>query len=257
MQKITTIFTVVLAFVFLSGCQQEEVTGDSEKKRDEKAVGYLQTLRETHEKAQTKIEDATEKQNEKNNEALSVIDEKTENNNPPKEEKSMNNNAPEQINMEFAQTCTGATIKTNKGDITLSFYGEDAPVSVANFCTLADKGFYNSVIFHRVIKDFMIQGGDPEGTGMGGPGYKFDDEIHANNKNDMGTISMANAGPGTNGSQFFINVNDNNFLDTKHTVFGKVENGMEVVTEIENVETGAQDRPKEEVKIESIELING
>ncbi|PID52129.1 MAG: peptidylprolyl isomerase [Candidatus Moraniibacteriota bacterium] len=156
--------------------------------------------------------------------------------------------------MEFAKTCTGATVKTNKGTFELEFFGADAPVTVANFCTLADKGFYDNVIFHRVIKDFMIQGGDPDGIGTGGPGYKFDDEIHANNHNVVGTIAMANAGPGTNGSQFFINTKDNNFLDAKHTVFGKVVSGMETVTTIENTKTGAMDKPTEDIIIESVTL---
>ncbi|MEN8252304.1 MAG: peptidylprolyl isomerase [Patescibacteria group bacterium] len=156
--------------------------------------------------------------------------------------------------MSLAKTCKSATLKTNKGDITVTFYNEDAPVSVANFCTIAKKGDYDDVIFHRVIKNFMIQGGDPDGTGRGGPGYQFDDEIHANNNNKTGTISMANAGPGTNGSQFFINTKDNSNLDTKHTVFGEVTKGMETVTAIENTETGAADKPVSDIVIKSVEL---
>lgn len=156
--------------------------------------------------------------------------------------------------MTHARACTGATIVTNKGAIVVSFMNTDAPVTVANFCTLAARGFYNNVIFHRVIKGFMIQGGDPTGTGTGGPGYRFADEIHANNHNTVGTLSMANAGPNTNGSQFFINTADNVFLDGKHTVFGTVTSGMDVVRAIENVATDSADAPLEPVRIESVAL---
>src|SRR3989338_48349 len=124
---------------------------------------------------------------------------------------------------------TGAIVKTNFGEIEIVFFGKDAPKTVENFQRLAESGFYTGMRFHRVIKDFMIQGGDPlskddakaEMWGTGGPNYKFADEIYAQNRNAVGTIAMANAGPNTNGSQFFINVADNNFLDGKHTVFGK------------------------------------
>ncbi len=154
-----------------------------------------------------------------------------------------------------------ATLHTNQGDITIEFT-QDAPNTVANFTKLAGEGFYNGTKFHRVIKGFMIQGGDPltkddsmaARWGTGGPGYQFADEIHANNKNEIGTISMANAGPNTNGSQFFINVANNNFLDSKHTVFGKVTAGMDVVAAIESTATGAGDRPAEPMVIESVTL---
>ena len=143
------------------------------------------------------------------------------------------------------------TLHTTAGDITLELLSADAPKTVANFTKLAGEGFYNGTKFHRVIKDFMIQGGDPltkddtvsSRWGTGGPGYSFPDEIHANNRNLAGTLSMANAGPDTNGSQFFINVAGNSFLDTKHTVFGKVTAGMDVVERIEAVATDASDRP--------------
>lgn len=154
------------------------------------------------------------------------------------------------------------TINTNKGSITIEFLENFAPNTVANFVKLAESGFYNGVKFHRVIPGFMIQGGDPltkddskkDAWGTGGPGYQFADEISANNKNSYGTISMANSGPNTNGSQFFINVADNNFLDPKHTVFGKVIDGMEVVEMISKVDTDANDRPLEEVVILSIKF---
>src|SRR3989344_2833442 len=133
------------------------------------------------------------------------------------------------------------TLQTNKGGITIELLEQDAPKAVANFVKLAKEGFYNGTKFHRVIKGFMVQGGDPQTKddalaarwGMGGPGYTFADEIHANNRNAVGTLAMANAGPDTNGSQFFINVADNDFLDDKHTVFGRVVSGIEVGHAIE------------------------
>jgi cyclophilin family peptidyl-prolyl cis-trans isomerase len=155
-----------------------------------------------------------------------------------------------------------AILHTNKGDITIEFFDADAPNTVANFTKLAGAGFYNGTKFHRVIKGFMIQGGDPLSKddammarwGTGGPGYQFADEIRANNHNVVGTISMANAGPNTNGSQFFINTANNNFLDTKHTTFGKVTAGMDVVTAIESTQTGANDRPVSPMTITSVTL---
>jgi cyclophilin family peptidyl-prolyl cis-trans isomerase len=155
-----------------------------------------------------------------------------------------------------------ATIQTNYGEVVLEFFSDDAPKTVENFTKLAKEGFYDGTKFHRVISGFMIQGGDPfskdnslkDRWGTGGPGYAFEDEIHANNRNNTGTISMANAGPNTNGSQFFINVADNNFLDTKHTVFGRVKSGMDVVQTIENVATEGPDRPVEDAIIENITI---
>lgn len=154
-----------------------------------------------------------------------------------------------------------ATMHTNMGDITIQL-SDTAPNTVANFKKLAGEGFYNGTKFHRVIKGFMNQGGDPLSKddtkksmwGTGGPGYKFNDEITATNHNDVGTIAMANAGPNTNGSQFFINVAPNNFLDTKHTVFGHVTSGMDVVTAINNTATDPTDKPLTPVVIESITL---
>ncbi len=166
----------------------------------------------------------------------------------------------QEIMQEQNKAITMATFKTNQGDIKVELYTEDAPNTVANFVKLASEGFYDGIKFHRVIKGFMIQGGDPlskeEGAawGTGGPGYAFADEIHANNKNDKYTLAMANSGPNTNGSQFFINTNDNNFLDPKHTVFGKVISGMDTVDTIENTATGQADRPVEAQVIESIVL---
>jgi peptidylprolyl isomerase len=155
-------------------------------------------------------------------------------------------------------TTTGAAkvqLKTNMGDITVQLY-EDMPITAGNFRKLVEKGFYDGTIFHRIISGFMIQGGDPTGTGRGGPGYAIKDEFSRKNRNDRGTISMANAGPNTGGSQFFINLVNNNFLDGKHPVFGKVVEGMDVVDAMGRVKTGAMDRPAKEVKIESAKVIN-
>lgn len=126
-----------------------------------------------------------------------------------------------------------ATIKTNKGDINVEFFSDDAPVTVSNFVNLAERGYYDGVIFHRVIPDFMIQTGDPNGTGTGGPGYEFKDECTASRRHDSaGVLSMANRGPATNGSQFFITHLPTPHLDGKHTVFGKVTSGQDVVDAI-------------------------
>ncbi|MBI5065363.1 peptidylprolyl isomerase [Candidatus Woesearchaeota archaeon] len=140
-------------------------------------------------------------------------------------------------------------LETNKGNITLELFKDKAPKTVENFEKLVNKGFYDGTIFHRVIKDFMIQGGDPEGTGMGGPGYTIKDEFHKDLKHDRGVISMANSGPNTGGSQFFITVVSTPWLNGKHAVFGKVVEGMDVVDEIANAETEDGDRPQEEIKI--------
>lgn len=145
---------------------------------------------------------------------------------------------------------TKAILKTNKGDMTIELFEKEMPVTAGNFRKLVEKGFYDGVIFHRIIPDFMIQGGDPTGTGMGGPGYSIKDEFTKNNRNDRGTISMANAGPNTGGSQFFINLVNNNYLDKKHPVFGKVVSGMEIVDAISKVKTNSQDRPVTDIVIE-------
>ena len=146
-------------------------------------------------------------------------------------------------------------MNTSMGDIVIQLY-DDMPVTTGNFEKLVENGFYNGLIFHRIIDGFMIQGGDPEGTGMGGPGYTIEDEFTDHNKNDRGTISMANAGPNTGGSQFFINLVDNNFLDEKHPAFGKVIGGMDVVDAIGKVKTDANDRPLTEVKIIEAKIIS-
>jgi cyclophilin family peptidyl-prolyl cis-trans isomerase len=147
-----------------------------------------------------------------------------------------------------------AVLHTNHGDITPELFGEDAPKTVENFTKLGGDNFYDGVIFHRVIKDFMIQGGDPTGTGRGGPGYTFGDEIN-DHKIVRGALAMANAGPNTNGSQFFIVTTDAApWLDGKHTVFGCVVDGMDVVDKIEASETDRNDRPREDAVIERVSL---
>jgi cyclophilin family peptidyl-prolyl cis-trans isomerase len=145
-------------------------------------------------------------------------------------------------------------MNTSLGAISIELFDEDAPETVANFRKLAGDGFYDGVIFHRIIPDFMIQGGDPDGTGMGGPGYTFKDEFN-DHKVVRGALAMANAGPNTNGSQFFIvTTQAAPWLDGKHTVFGEVTEGMDTIDAIEGVKTGAGDRPVDPPVIESIEL---
>jgi peptidyl-prolyl cis-trans isomerase B (cyclophilin B) len=147
-----------------------------------------------------------------------------------------------------------AVLRTNHGPIEVELFDDDAPKTVENFRKLAGDGFYDGVIFHRVIKDFMIQGGDPTGTGTGGPGYTFEDEIN-DHKIVRGALAMANAGPNTNGSQFFIvTVGEAPWLDGKHTVFGNVTGGMDAVDSIEASETDARDKPAPDAVIESVEL---
>lgn len=150
-------------------------------------------------------------------------------------------------------------IETNKGDITLELFSSDAPKTVENFITLANKGFYDGVIFHRVISGFMIQGGDPTGTGTGGPGYKFADELNSSTESYQrgyvrGTLAMANAGPNTNGSQFFIMHQDND-LPHKYTIFGKVVSGLETVDAIAAVDVNVNDKPLEDVIIKKVTVL--
>ena len=147
-----------------------------------------------------------------------------------------------------------ATMQTNHGTIGIELFDEDAPKTVENFKKLAREGFYDGLVFHRVIRDFMIQGGCPQGTGTGGPGYTFEDEFNQH-KVERGALAMANAGPNTNGSQFFIvTTGAAPWLDGKHTVFGKVVSGMEVVDKIEASPTDARDRPRDDARIESLSV---
>ncbi|OGF22938.1 peptidylprolyl isomerase [Candidatus Falkowbacteria bacterium RBG_13_39_14] len=163
---------------------------------------------------------------------------------------------------DLAASYSGAVIKTNFGDIKVKFYIAESPLTVNNFMNLAKKGFYDGTKFHRIIKDFMIQGGDPNSKdddwsndGMGGPGYQFQDEINSH-KLVRGSLAMANSGANTNGSQFFIvTAEATPHLDGKHTNFGEVVEGMAVIDNIEGVETNSQDHPLEDVVVEGIELI--
>jgi peptidyl-prolyl cis-trans isomerase B (cyclophilin B) len=149
---------------------------------------------------------------------------------------------------------SNATLHTNHGAIAIELFDDDAPKTVENFLKLARDGFYDGVIFHRIIPDFMIQGGDPTGTGSGGPGYQFEDEFN-DKKVVRGALAMANAGPNTNGSQFFIVTTEAaSWLDGKHTEFGTVTDGMDVVDAISAVETDGRDRPRTDVTIERIDL---
>lgn len=141
-------------------------------------------------------------------------------------------------------------LETNLGKMKIELFEKEMPITAGNFRKLVEKGFYNGVIFHRVIPDFMIQGGDPTGTGMGGPGYNIKDEFSKNNSNARGTISMANAGPNTGGSQFFINVVDNHYLNSKHPVFGKVVEGLDIADKISKVDRDRMDRPVSKVTIQ-------
>lgn len=178
------------------------------------------------------------------------------------EETGFTHQEAEVLTEENQETMTTATFTTTKGTFEIELFDTLAPRTVENFTKLANEGFYDGVKFHRVIEGFMIQSGDPlskdndmeDRWGTGGPGYQFADEIHVENHNVIGTISMANAGPNTNGSQFFINTANNDFLNTKHTVFGKVVTGMDVIKDIEGVETFPNDRPVKPVVIESIKI---
>ena len=155
----------------------------------------------------------------------------------------------------MAKPMATVLLQTTMGDVKIELFDEKMPITAGNFRKLVEKGFYNGTIFHRVIPNFMIQGGDPEGTGFGGPGYTIKDELPANNRNARGTLSMANAGPNTGGSQFFINVVDNRGLDRKHPVFGRVVSGMEVVDAITRTPTDSQDRPRTKVTIQKATVV--
>ena len=150
---------------------------------------------------------------------------------------------------------TTVLLQTTMGDVKIDLFDETMPITAGNFRKLVEKGFYDGTIFHRVIDGFMIQGGDPKGTGFGGPGYTIKDELPADNRNARGTISMANSGPNSGGSQFFINTVDNRRLDPKHPVFGKVVAGMDIVDAISKVAADSDDRPRKTVTIKKASLV--
>ena len=151
---------------------------------------------------------------------------------------------------------TTVLLQTTMGDVKIELLDQTMPITAGNFRKLVGQGFYDGTIFHRVIPNFMIQGGDPQGTGLGGPGYTIKDELPADNRNARGTISMANAGPNTGGSQFFINVVDNHRLDRKHPVFGRLVGGMDVVDAISRTPTDHEDRPRTKVTIRKASVLS-
>jgi len=254
--KQVVIATLCLSVFVLFGCDQQEQTANKSAQESAQARGYVETLGKINQESREDIANAVNKENEKLDEAKKIIEEselQEEKTSNKSQQQSNMNNIPEEINMTLAQTCKSATLKTNKGDVTVKFYPEKAPIAVANFCTLAEKGFYDQLIFHRVIKDFMIQGGDPTGTGGGGPEYKFSDELPKSGEYKIGSIAMANSGPNTNGSQFFIVTGDNGVsLPPLYTLFGEVAEGMDIVEKIQNVETSMSDMGEKSVPIEDV-----
>jgi peptidylprolyl isomerase len=237
--KILVCSFVFCAFVFLSGCAKPsgDVSRDTKSMTD--PIEHMEKEIATLETAKSNINNAVNMQNQKLNQAL------------------------DETGMSDATVYKEATLHTNKGDITLELYSDRMPITVKNFTKLAQEGFYNGVKFHRVIEGFMIQAGDPLSKddslkarwGTGGPGYTIKDEFYTGLSNTRGTIAMANAGPDTGGSQWFINLVDNTSLDPKHPVFGAVSKGMEVVDAIGNTDTEDPDRPVNDVVIEKITLI--
>ena len=247
MKKLIIFFAIML---IVTGCSYN---GQNNLKMNEKnAPKNISTNNDS---------DVINRINDIKNGATPKVKPKKESNNKINKNNMQKNN--QQQLKDLTKQYSQAIIKTNLGDITVKFYSEDSPITVNNFLNLAKNGFYNNTKFHRVIKDFMIQGGDPLSKedsmtsrwGTGGPGYKFQDEFN-NHKLVKGSLAMANSGPNTNGSQFFIvTAEATPWLDGKHTNFGEVINGMDVVEKIEASKTGAQDRPLKNIVINSIELI--
>jgi len=237
------ILFLTLSVLFLSGCGASEVAKDTAKGLDElNPATQLEKNLDIKDKAEKNINEAVNKENQKVNEALGMSVDPNQVNNQAKK------------NMQHI-----VTIKTNKGEIKFETYDADAPKTVENFITLANKKFYDGVIFHRVIDGFMIQGGDPTGTGTGGPGYQFADELNPNTESykngyKKGTVAMANAGPNTNGSQFFIMVADY-ALPNNYTIFGKVISGQEVADAIAKVAKDGGDKPLEKIIMEKVTVI--
>ncbi|MFA5155177.1 MAG: peptidylprolyl isomerase [Patescibacteria group bacterium] len=259
MKKIFFILTILLVAGGVSACNnnQQVIVKIEQSSSQETAVSAAPTnaaINETNQSASDQTADAPASQPEKVAENA-IVTPVT----PVVNNKTMLS-PQEQPNL--SAQYSRAVIKTNYGDITVKFYGVDSPMTVNNFLYLSQQGFYNGVKFHRVIKDFMIQGGDPLSKeadasiwGTGGPGYKFPDEF---NKRPLvaGSLAMANAGPGTNGSQFFIvTAPATPWLDGHHTNFGEVVTGLDVVKKIEAAETGVNDRPVKDVVISSVELL--
>jgi len=239
------IIGVIFSVIILAGCSSPDKPAKSEKNDQEKNAigGYFPGIVGTKDKAEKNIKDSMDAENKRLEETLKE-------------------GGVENPSIDYAKKYSSAVLNTNFGKIRVKFYNQDAPVTVSNFLKLASEKFYNGTKFHRVIKDFMIQGGDPNSKdnnwaddGTGGPGYSFQDEFN-NHKLIRGSLAMANSGPNTNGSQFFIvTASSTPWLDGKHTNFGEVVDGMDIVKKIENVKTGANNHPTEDVTINSIELI--
>jgi cyclophilin family peptidyl-prolyl cis-trans isomerase len=248
MKNKLSILLIMIFVLTLSACSQKE-----EGVKKDSVGNYVPEMIDLSEKAKNEVQEITEKENEKINNLI--------NENNMEEQKNPN------IPTDLANKYSTALIKTNMGDIKVEFYSEAAPLTVNNFLNLAQKEFYNGVKFHRVIKGFMIQAGDPFSKddakkdlwGTGGPGYKFEDELTGKEKYLQGTLAMANSGPNTNGSQFFIvTAGPSVSLPPAYTVFGKVVEGMDTALKIENVKTlrpGQLDRPEEDVTIEKIDVL--
>jgi len=234
MKNTLSLFAIFLAIFFLTGCSD---TGQKDVFSSVKDKSNLKINSETNQSAKNTAENKTA-DNLKNNQTTNMD------------------------NSELVKKYGAALIKTNFGNIKVKFYNADSPITVGNFLKLSQDGFYSGTKFHRVIKDFMIQGGDPNSKdddwsndGQGGPGYSFQDEFNSH-KLIKGSLAMANSGPNTNGSQFFIvTAEATSWLDGKHTNFGEVTEGLDVVTKIENVAKNSNDHPTEDVTIQIIKLL--
>lgn len=261
MKKIFLFSSILICSLIFWGCSNEQAVTD--ELEAPKNIGESQNskTREINEKASQIPGSVSQKQATQNQQAQNQQTQQKQPNQqtPP----NMTTSTLDTSDLSFVEKYSGAILHTTQGDIELSFFGEKSPVTVNNFLKLSAENFYEGVRFHRIIKDFMIQGGDPKSKdialrsqwGTGGPDYSFPDEIN-DEKLVAGSLAMANSGPNTNGSQFFIVTRDETpHLDGKHTNFGKVVSGMDVVEKIEVMETNAQDQPLEDVIISSVELI--
>lgn len=237
MNKTKTLF-LLLILVTLSGCASPDTSKTKEQTNND---DYFSSMMNIKNKAEKDIQNSYDQKNNQINNAMNENEE----------------------NINYAEKYSGAVLNTNLGKITLKFFPESAPKTVNNFLKLASQGFYDGTKFHRVIKDFMIQGGDPLSKddskkslwGTGGPGYKFDDELSGQETYSQGALAMANSGPNTNGSQFFIVTATPGYpLPPNYTVFGEVSEGLETALKIQEVKTDSGDKPLEDVTIESIDL---
>lgn len=245
--KLSITVLLVVATLVLSGCSSPgsapENRDDAANENEQRDMGYVQSRLQTFDRAKDDIDSAVEKENGNIDDAMGeagipVFD---------------------PADRTYVSRYSGVVLKTNLGDIAIRFYGDDSPMTVNNFLKLADAGFYDGTKFHRVIPGFMIQGGDPNSKdddwsddGMGGPGYRFQDEINARQL-AKGSLAMANSGPNTNGSQFFIvTAEATPWLDGRHTNFGEVVSGMDVVEKIEAAERNANDHPLEDIVVKSV-----